>query len=140
MELELALNEVTEEGARALAAALARLPRLQRLNLRENELDNPGAIAIAKALTGLKDLRELDLTQNQVRKEPVSVLCALQCCGRACQIAWQGMPENDEREGICSHNADSRLSATQTCRSSGRVWKTSNLSPYAEGWQYCEVL
>lgn len=66
LELELALNEMTPEGAHALAAALPRLPRLQRLNLRENELESEGAIAIAKALSGLKDLQELDLTQNQV--------------------------------------------------------------------------
>ena len=66
LELELALNEVTPEGAHTLAAALPRLLRLQRLNLRENELENDGAIAIARALSGLRDLRELDLTQNQV--------------------------------------------------------------------------
>jgi len=66
IELELALNEVTPEGAQALAAALQRLPHLQRLNLRENELENKGAIAIAKGLAKLKNLRELDLTQNQV--------------------------------------------------------------------------
>ena len=66
IELELALNEVTPEGAQALAAALQQLPHLQRLNLRENELENEGAIAIAKGLSKLKNLRELDLTQNQV--------------------------------------------------------------------------
>ncbi len=66
VELELALNEVTPEGAHALTAALQQLPHLQRLSLRENELENEGAIAIAKGLAGLKDLRELDLTQNQV--------------------------------------------------------------------------
>ncbi len=69
-ELELALNEVTPKGGQVLAAALSRLPRLQRLNLRENELENAGAIAIAKGLTGLQDLRELNLTQNQVLKDP----------------------------------------------------------------------
>ena len=66
IELDLALNEVTPEGAQALAVALQRLPHLQRLNLRENELENAGAIAIAKGLAKLKNLRELDLTQNQV--------------------------------------------------------------------------
>ena len=76
LELELALNEVTLEGAHALAAALQRLPHLQRLSLRENELGNEGAIAVAKGLSGLKDLRELDLTQNQVLShQPCSHLC-----------------------------------------------------------------
>ncbi len=80
LELELALNEVTPEGAHALAAALSRLPHLQRLNLRENELENEGAIAIAKGLSGLKNLRELDLTQNQVlavSSPPASVLAGV---------------------------------------------------------------
>ena len=76
LELELALNEVTTEGAHALAAALQRLPRLQRLSLSENELENEGAIAIAQSLSGLKDLRELDLTQNQVQYGP---LCVRMC-------------------------------------------------------------
>ena len=66
LELELALNEVTAEGARALAQALGRLPRLQRLSLQENELENEGAIALARGLNRLKDLRELHLSQNQV--------------------------------------------------------------------------
>ena len=66
LELELALNEVTAEGARALAQALGRLPRLQRLSLQENELENEGAIALARGLKKLKDLRELHLSQNQV--------------------------------------------------------------------------
>ena len=77
LELELALNEVTPKGAHGLAAALPRLPRLQRLILRENELENEGAIAIAQGLSGLKDLRELDLTQNQV-------LCCLPCFRPMC--------------------------------------------------------
>ena len=66
LELELALNEVTAEGARALSQALSRLPRLQRLSLQENELENEGAIALARGLNKLKDLRELHLSQNQV--------------------------------------------------------------------------
>ncbi len=65
MELHLALNEVTAEGAANLAVALARLNRLQVLSLRENELENDGAIAIAQALTHLPQLRTLDLAQNQ---------------------------------------------------------------------------
>ena len=47
-ELELALNEVTPEGARAVAACVAGKAALRRLNLRENELEDEGAVTIAK--------------------------------------------------------------------------------------------
>lgn len=47
-ELELALNEVTPEGAAAVAACVAAKPALRRLNLRENELEDEGAVTIAK--------------------------------------------------------------------------------------------
>ena len=39
-ELELALNEVTPDGARAVAKALLSKPKLRRVNLRENELED----------------------------------------------------------------------------------------------------
>jgi hypothetical protein len=47
-ELELALNEITPEGATAVAACVAVKPALRRLNLRENELEDEGAVSIAK--------------------------------------------------------------------------------------------
>lgn len=47
-ELELALNEITPEGAAAVAACVAAKPALRRLNLRENELEDEGAVTIAK--------------------------------------------------------------------------------------------
>ncbi len=80
LELELALNEVTAEGARSLAQALGRLPRLQRLSLQENELENEGAIALARGLNKLKDLRELHLSQNQVLPHSYIKLALLGCC------------------------------------------------------------
>jgi Ran GTPase-activating protein (RanGAP) involved in mRNA processing and transport len=49
-DLNLALNEVTEAGADALAAFLQGRTALQRLVLRENELGNEGAVALAGAL------------------------------------------------------------------------------------------
>jgi len=67
-ELELALNEVTAAGAGALAAALARQPRLRRLALRENELGDGGALALAPGLAALPVLAELDLCQNEARR------------------------------------------------------------------------
>lgn len=50
-ELELALNEVTPQGAGAVAACVAAKPSLRRLNLRENELEDEGAVCIAKVGT-----------------------------------------------------------------------------------------
>ncbi|KAI8468546.1 MAG: hypothetical protein J3K34DRAFT_8402 [Monoraphidium minutum] len=67
-ELELALNEITPQGARAVAAALAGKAQLVRLNLRENELESAGAAAVARALPGLPALQTLDLAANQVGK------------------------------------------------------------------------
>lgn len=50
-ELELALNEITPEGAGAVAACVAGKRALRRLNLRENELEDAGALTIAKVRT-----------------------------------------------------------------------------------------
>lgn len=47
-ELELALNEITPQGAVAVAAAVAAKSSLRRLNLRENELEDEGAVIVAK--------------------------------------------------------------------------------------------
>ena len=66
-ELELALNEVTPEGAKQLAAALGNKSNLQKLNLRENELEDRGAILLSGPLQALPALQTLDLAQNQVR-------------------------------------------------------------------------
>lgn len=65
VDLELALNEITPEGAATLTVALRRLNRLQKLNLRENELENDGAVAVAQSLANSTQLLVLDLAQNQ---------------------------------------------------------------------------
>ncbi|KAA6416961.1 MAG: RAN GTPase-activating 2-like [Trebouxia sp. A1-2] len=67
-ELELALNEVTPDGAKELAAALAGKSKLQKLNLRENELEDRGVILLCGPIQSLSCLRVLDLAQNQVRR------------------------------------------------------------------------
>lgn len=65
-ELELALNEVTPDGAKELAAALANKTRLQKLNLRENELEDRGVILLSGPIQSLPALHILDLAHNQV--------------------------------------------------------------------------
>lgn len=65
-ELELALNEVTPDGAKELAVALANKSNLQKLNLRENELEDRGVILLSGPIQSLPALCILDLAQNQV--------------------------------------------------------------------------
>ena len=65
-ELELALNEVTPDGAKELAAALVNKTKLQKLNLRENELEDRGVILLSGPVQSLPALRIVDLAQNQV--------------------------------------------------------------------------
>lgn len=67
-ELEMELNEVTQEGASALAAALKGKKALRRLNLKENELEDEGALAVAMGIVGLPCLEIVDLCTNQIKR------------------------------------------------------------------------
>ncbi|KAK9804382.1 hypothetical protein WJX72_010405 [[Myrmecia] bisecta] len=73
-ELDLSLNEITPDGASAVAACIARKNKLQKLTLRENELEDRGALTIARALAGLQALRAVDLCQNQIRRGGATAL------------------------------------------------------------------
>ncbi|GMH32642.1 hypothetical protein BSKO_00476 [Bryopsis sp. KO-2023] len=76
--LELALNEVTPESAKKIAAALVNKKSLKKLNLRENELEDRGALLIARGLEGNETLEELDLVMNMIgRAGSVGVAKAL---------------------------------------------------------------
>jgi len=63
-DLELGSNEVGEEGARALAAALPRCPALRKLHLSYNRLGEGGARALAEALPQCPALEQLELNNN----------------------------------------------------------------------------
>ena len=80
-ELELALNEVTPDGAKELAAALVNKTKLQKLNLRENELEDRGVILLSGPVQSLPALRIVDLAQNQVCS-----LGFLQAAVHTCQV------------------------------------------------------
>lgn len=69
-EMGLALNEISGEGAAALATFLPGRTALECLSLRENEMETGGAMQLAEALPSLQGLRELDLCCNQVRPCP----------------------------------------------------------------------
>jgi Ran GTPase-activating protein (RanGAP) involved in mRNA processing and transport len=67
-ELELALNEITPEGARSVALAVLGKPLLWRLNLRENELEDKGGVIISRAVALMPALRVLDACGNQLKR------------------------------------------------------------------------
>jgi len=67
--LELALNEITPDGAEAVAMAIvAKGATLKTVNLRENELEDDGAVMIAKGLMSAPHLRTIDLCLNQIHR------------------------------------------------------------------------
>ncbi|CAK0835981.1 unnamed protein product [Prorocentrum cordatum] len=80
--LDLSGNNVGDEGAAALAAALrapGALPSLQKLDLRSNNVGDEGAAALAAALRApgaLPRLQELDLSHNRVGDEGAAALAA----------------------------------------------------------------
>ncbi|KAK9822823.1 hypothetical protein WJX81_005289 [Elliptochloris bilobata] len=78
-ELELAFNDLTEDGAASLAAALWRrvLPALQELDLCQNQIRRAGALAVAKAVAAAKGLRLLALDENEISDAGVDHLKAV---------------------------------------------------------------
>ncbi|KAG9157000.1 hypothetical protein Leryth_009047 [Lithospermum erythrorhizon] len=67
--LDMAGNDITVEGAPALAACIVAKQFLTVLNLSENELKDEGALLIAKALEeGHGQLNEVDMSSNSIRR------------------------------------------------------------------------
>ena len=75
--LELAGNDITPAAAPGLAACLAAKQHLSKLNLAENELKDEGTIQISKSLEGLVKLIELDMSTNAIRRAGARVLAQL---------------------------------------------------------------
>ena len=71
-DLNLALNEVSEQGADSLAAFLQGRTALQRLGLRENELGDNGAVALAAALQVLWQVASASGTTQPSAQNPSS--------------------------------------------------------------------
>ena len=67
-ELELALNEITVEGAVSVAACVSVKSELRKLNLRENELEDGGAVVVCSGVRKLRSLEVLDLSENQLSR------------------------------------------------------------------------
>ncbi|KAL5541621.1 hypothetical protein UlMin_009331 [Ulmus minor] len=66
--LDMAGNDITVDAVPALAAFIATKKLLTKLNLAENELKDEGAIHISKALEDLSQLIEVDMSTNLIRR------------------------------------------------------------------------
>ena len=77
-ELNLAINKISDRGAKALAAAFAEgaMPKLEELNLGANQIGDEGAVALAEAVGkgALPELTFLILTNNQIGDEGAKAL------------------------------------------------------------------
>ena len=62
-------NKISDEGARALTEALKENKSLEELRLNYNKISDEGAIALAEALKENKTLRKLDLRENDISEE-----------------------------------------------------------------------
>ncbi|KAL0225995.1 hypothetical protein P9112_013319 [Eukaryota sp. TZLM1-RC] len=73
-ELNLWSNNITSEGAIALARALESNSTLTELDLQYNNITSEGAIALARALESNSTLTELNLMGNNITSEGASAL------------------------------------------------------------------
>ena len=72
--LGLVNNNIGDEGAKALAAALRVNAVLKSLDVGGNEIGDEGAAAIAEALQGNEVLTNLNLTDNDIHNEGATVI------------------------------------------------------------------
>ncbi|GAX80862.1 hypothetical protein CEUSTIGMA_g8297.t1 [Chlamydomonas eustigma] len=91
-ELELALNEITHEGARSVALAVLGKPLLWRLNLRENELEDKGGVVIGRAVALMPALKVLDACGNQIKR--VGAVALAKAAATQSQLELLQMDEN----------------------------------------------
>lgn len=59
-DIDLRYNEITDEGAQALAELIAKSPRLLGLNLQGNKIKSEGAQSLAEALKECLNLQYLN--------------------------------------------------------------------------------
>ena len=73
-ELYLGHNQISDEGATALAQALKGNTTLQQLYLGSNQISDEGATALANAMKGNTTLQQLSLYNNQISDEGATAL------------------------------------------------------------------
>lgn len=66
-DIDLRFNEITDEGAGALAELISKSPRLLGLNLQGNKIKSDGAQSLAEALKECTNLQYLNLNQNKIK-------------------------------------------------------------------------
>lgn len=126
--LDASNNGLGDEGSRALAPVLRRLPRLKNLDISENDIALHGAEALASAFSCMPQLRALNLMDNRLSDDGVDVL----------STAWAGLTNienldisfcdiSGEGSAVLS-SAISRFSNLQNlnlngCRLSVRFWQ-----------------
>lgn len=72
--LDVAGNDVGDDGAEALAEALSTNRTLTSVNVARNNITEKGALAIARALSGNAVLSSLNLSSNSIKNPPVVAL------------------------------------------------------------------
>ena len=68
-ELELTVNRIVAEVAKAIAQVMPQMPNLNELDLRENSIAAEGAKTIAQAMPQMLNLKELNLRKNWIGAE-----------------------------------------------------------------------
>lgn len=106
-ELCLGGNDIGDEGAEAVAVALATQGvALRRLSLRDNRITDKGARALAAALARNSTLEEIDLWGNELSEQgKLAVICAA-----SCEVFLES-PRAGPRQA-CGTLADRRMRAT----------------------------
>lgn len=90
--LDVSRNAAGDRGAAAVAAALPQLPALKRLNLAGNGLGDTGAAALAAALVSAPELKVLLLDRNNISDDGAAALA--DALGSAAGISELSLGEN----------------------------------------------
>jgi Ran GTPase-activating protein (RanGAP) involved in mRNA processing and transport len=96
-ELDASNNALGDEGSRALAAFLQRLPTLESLNISENDIAIHGAEVLALVFSGMTQLRVLNLMDNRIADEGAHALSR----------AWTGLTNMENLDiSFCDISGD----------------------------------
>ena len=66
-DIDLRYNDITDEGAQALADLISKSPRLLGLNIQGNKIKSEGAQFLAEALKECSNLQYLNLNMNKIK-------------------------------------------------------------------------
>ena len=94
--LNLANNDIGDEGAGRLAGVLGQCCSLAKLDLSENDIGDEGAESLAEVLGKCSSLSELDFTFNVIDDDGIAMLGA--CWPRDSGLAIGRQLHEDEEE------------------------------------------